>query len=119
MKQYRSQGRPRTDGKTLAKWLDSNEPFTNGTGHFRGIYYLGNATNNELVQAWLPPDEWAAFKLRSNGIDYVVLSYNTIIAYRWCGMWYQPDCQYSRTTTKHQNMLGWAIQEVQKHVHAA
>jgi hypothetical protein len=119
MKQYRSHGDNYTDGKTLATWLDSNKPFTNSNRQFRGIYYLGNATNHELVQAWLPTDEWTAFKLRANGIDYVVLSYNTIIAYRWCGSWHVPDCKYSRTTTGHQSMLAWAIQEVQKHAHAA
>lgn len=119
MKQYRSHGDHHTDFRTLAKWLSNNEPFSNSTGQFRGIYYLGNATNNELVQAWLPTDEWTAFKLRANGIDYVVLSYNTVIAYRWLDNWHMLDCKYSVTTTKHQNKLATAISVLGEYAHAA
>ena len=49
------------------------------------------------------------------GIDYVIYSYSTPIAWRrGDGEWAMPDAKYSVTTTKHQTTTRAAIQEYKK-----
>ena len=49
------------------------------------------------------------------GIDYVIYSYYTPIAWlRGDGEWAMPDAKYSVTTTKHQTTTRAAIQEYKK-----
>ena len=49
------------------------------------------------------------------GIDYVIYSYSTPIAWlRGDGEWAMPDAKYSVTTTKHQTTTRVAIQEYKK-----
>ena len=43
------------------------------------------------------------------GIDYVVYSYGTPIAYRASGEWAIPDAKYSVTTSKHQSTIRYAV----------
>ena len=44
------------------------------------------------------------------GIDYVVYSYGTPIAYRTNdGNWTIPDAKYSETTSKHQSTIRYAV----------
>lgn len=48
------------------------------------------------------------------GIDYVVYSYGTPIAYRTedTGEWVVPDVKYSVTTSKHQGMVQYALRMI-------
>ena len=49
------------------------------------------------------------------GIDYVIYSYSTPIAWlHGDGEWAMPDAKYSVTTTKHQTTTRAAIQEYKK-----
>ena len=49
------------------------------------------------------------------GIDYVIYSYSTPIAWRrGDGEWAMPLADYSTTTTRHQNTIRAAIQEYKK-----
>lgn len=52
----------------------------------------------------------------AHGIDYVVYSYGTPIAYRIedTGEWVVPDAKYSVTTSKHQATIKYAISITQK-----
>ena len=43
------------------------------------------------------------------GIDYVVYSYGTPIAYLAGGEWVTPDTKYSATTSKHQGTIRYAL----------
>ena len=49
------------------------------------------------------------------GIDYIVYSYNTAIAYRTKNSeWVVPDAKYSVTTSKHQATIRYAISITRK-----
>ena len=49
------------------------------------------------------------------GIDYVIYSYSTPIAWlRGDGSWFMPVADYSTTTTHHKNTIRAAIQEYNK-----
>ena len=51
----------------------------------------------------------------SYGVDYVIYSYSTPIAWlRGDGNWFMPVAGYSPTTTRHQNTIRAAIQEYKK-----
>ena len=82
-------------------------------------------TNGSL---WGTPDKWtvttgrmpreaadeflAARQGDHAGTDYVIMSYNTPIAYNLGGTWIQPDTKYSVTTTKHQHTARVAIAKI-------
>ena len=49
------------------------------------------------------------------GIDYVIYSYSTPIAWlRGDGSWFMPEAGYSTTTKRHKNTIRAAIQEYKK-----
>ena len=51
----------------------------------------------------------------SYGVDYVIYSYSTPIAWlRGDGSWFMPVADYSVTTTRHKNTIRAAIQEYKK-----
>ena len=51
----------------------------------------------------------------SYGVDYVIYSYSTPIAWlRGDGEWAMPQAKYSVTTTRHQTTIRAAIQEYKK-----
>ena len=56
-------------------------------------------------------DSAAMYSARDNiGIDYVIYSYATPIAYRTTdGNWTIPDAKYSVTTSKHQSTIRYAV----------
>ena len=56
-------------------------------------------------------DSAAMYSARDNiGIDYVIYSYATPIAYRTNnGEWTIPDAKYSVTTSKHQSTIRYAL----------
>lgn len=56
-------------------------------------------------------DSAAMYAARDNaGIDYVIYSYATPIAYRTAdGQWTIPDAKYSVTTSKHQSTIRYAV----------
>ena len=56
----------------------------------------------------------------SYGIDYVIYSYSTPIAWlRGDGEWAMPQAKYSVTTKRHQTTISAAIQEYKKAVNNA
>ena len=56
-------------------------------------------------------DASAMYRARDEiGIDYVIYSYKTAIAYRTTGgEWTIPDAKYSVTTSKHQGTIRYAL----------
>lgn len=62
-------------------------------------------------------------KLKSDhanvGIDYVIRSYDTVIAYRVGREWIVSTAKYSRTTTQHQMLAQAAIDKLERIINAA
>jgi hypothetical protein len=61
------------------------------------------------INAGRLPDEYL-WRLRSHGVDYVVMSYHTPIAWHDSELgWFMPDERYSVTTSKQQGRIRTAI----------
>lgn len=74
-------------------------------GEFMPATYTSGCLNNALREKF--HDSW-----KHGGIDYVIYSYGTPIAWRAWGMWKVPDEKYSVTTSKHQGRIRTAIAEL-------
>lgn len=98
----------------LREILAKSDSFQNSTGNFRGEWW--NHYHRMPTTGRMPEDE--RLKLRNHvesyGIDYVVWSFATPIAWRLThGYWYSPDVGYSKTTkAKHLSKLRPAIAEL-------
>lgn len=63
-------------------------------------------STHRIVVGRLPAVYVAAFDAAQLAADYyVVHSYATPIAWHANGVWVMPDVKYSRTTTRHQNIV--------------
>lgn len=63
-----------------------------------------------IYTGYLPGDWARTYTARRHVIDYVVLSYNTPIAWHDTEAgWVVPDVHYSRTTSVHQSRVRFAI----------
>lgn len=101
--------------------VKQNKPFHNNGKTFRGE--LHNPDN-----AWLPSKGHMPEADRNTmdrihkmyGIDYVVFSYYTPIAYRdRRGIWTVPNAKYSRTTTQHQGRINVVASQLMKEMESA
>jgi len=92
---------------TLEKFIRSGEAFHNHSGTFKGVHW--DADRAELPgREKMPVSDWNTFKRVHDqyGIDYVVYSYRTVIAYHDThGTWHIPDVRYGQTSTRHQNRI--------------
>lgn len=99
---------------TTRKWwellevLEAREPFKTG-GALSG--------SNILTTMGQLPESHGVTLLNmrvEKGISYVVYSYDTPIAWRLRdGSWTVPDVSYSRTTTRHQNLVRASVKVIE------
>ena len=90
----------------IARAIKGNESFT-----------TSGALKGDANPAWVDPgrmtdSDSAAMRTAHDliGIDFVVYSYATPIAYRTQdGNWTIPDAKYSVTTSKHQSVVSYAV----------
>lgn len=73
------------------------------------------ATTVELTAECQLTPGWASV-LRAEAVDYVVWDYATPIAWHVAGQadWVIPDVRYSKTTTRHQNLMRVACEHAAK-----
>lgn len=92
---------------TLETFIRNGEAFHNNSGTFKGVHW--DADHASLPgKGKMPKSDWCTLKRIHDqyGIDYVVYSFRTVIAYRDThGKWYIPEVNYSPTTTAHQNKI--------------
>lgn len=92
---------------TLRDLIKSGHEFHNNGKTFRGVRW--NADDASLPdKEKMPESEYNKLELmhRLRGIDYVVYSYRTVIAYRLSnGVWITPAVKYSNTTSQHQGKI--------------
>lgn len=63
-------------------------------------------STHRTITGWLPQELQASFREAQKATDfYVVHSYATPIAWHANGTWVVPDVKYSRTTTRHRNIV--------------
>lgn len=79
-----------------------------------GPAYMPGAMDGLPWGAGEMPKRWANVwhaQRKSGGVTYVVMSYETPIAWEHDGVWYRPNVTYSVTTSKHQGKcpLGVAV----------
>lgn len=106
----------RMNWTTLETIIRNNDEFHNYSGTFKGVHW--DADHAELPgKGKMPEAEYNTLELmhRLRGIDYVVYSYRTVIAYRTAnGVWHIPDVHYSSTTTAHQNVIRVVAEQFRK-----
>lgn len=77
------------------------------TGALRGRTVNGT----EWIGFGILPEEWKdAFRVK--GLEYVIYSYETPIAWRTNGSWVVPNVKYSVTTSKHQGKVRTALSQI-------
>ena len=95
------------NARTIAQALKNGEGFAT-SGALKGVaspQWIGPGRMH-------PEDARELYAIQSViGIDYVVFSYGTPIAYRTedTGEWVVPDTRYSVTTSKHQSTIRYAV----------
>lgn len=104
--------RPRIDGHPmLVDLIKSNSEFHTVTQSFTGKHY--NPDDARLpIQGWMNNENYGRLEMhhKMHGIDYVVRSYKTVIAYRTTkGSWHFPTQDYSKTTTRHQGLIMFSV----------
>ncbi len=106
----------------LASLIDNGHEFHNSGKTFRGEHW--DADSATLPgKGKMPESDYNHLELmhRLNGIDYVVYSYRTPIAYRTTnGEWHMPSVRYSNTTSCHQGKINAAAHQlmIQKGINA-
>ena len=90
----------------IARAIKNGEDF-NTSGALKGIANPWWIESGRMNIAYAK----AMYAARDNiGIDYVIYSYGTPIAYRTNnGEWTIPDAEYSATTSKHQGVVRYAV----------
>ena len=99
--------------KTAAYLVRQKKPFEASAltgGWFGAFTPTKGPTLGRLPQEHRPP---LAKALRKGSV-YIVLSYETPIAWSVNGQWVVPGVKYSPTTTKHQHIVRRAIQPMVK-----
>jgi hypothetical protein len=94
------------DAHGMAKCLAARESFTTH-GSLRGFRHRGIGS---IYAGWLPADWRNTLQARSHVIEFVIVSYQTPVA--WLDSeagWVVPDEHYSVTTTRQTNTVRYAI----------
>lgn len=86
--------------------IAKREPFVTGGGNIKGTHFPPSAE-----AGWLRGDDRDLYNMHrsSHMIEYVVLSYDTPMAWYADGQWFMPDTKYSATTSKHQGIIRQGI----------
>ena len=94
------------DAHDIARALRNGEPFAT-SGALKGIANPWWVESGRMRES----DRAEMYSARDSiGIDYVIYSYGTPIAYRTAdGNWTIPDAKYSVTTSKHQSTIRYAV----------
>ena len=96
------------NASTIAHAIRQGEDFTT-SGALKGVsdpYWIESGRMSVA-------DSNAMRAAQNVGIDYVVYSYGTPIAYRYgAGKWRVPGAKYSVTTSKHQSTIRYALGSV-------
>lgn len=87
--------------------MDNAVPFRNSNRTFRGEPM--SPRSGALVFSGRMPHEDAERLADATGVDYVVWSYSTPIAWHDEQGWHVPDARYSPTTSQHQGTVRVAI----------
>lgn len=100
--------RNQADGwQRLLDIIKANQEFHNVGGTFRGVHW--DADSAKLPnQGMMSPADFNTLERRHRltGINYVVWSYQTVIAYRTCdGVWHVPSAKYSKATSRQQGQI--------------
>lgn len=104
--------RPRLDDwQGVLTFLRNGEEWHTATNSFSGQKY---DPNDALLpyQGWMRNENYGRLEVhhKTRGIDFIVKSYDTVIAYRLTnGEWHVPGQKYSRTTSNHQGLIMAAI----------
>lgn len=100
--------RNKKDGfQVFTEALRRNEDFQNSTGSLSG------RSRREVSGYGRLPASWREDLDRDKeGVEYVVYSYSTPIAWRKRGVWTVPDTRYSVTTSQHQGKIAAAISDL-------
>jgi hypothetical protein len=95
----------------LRNIIDDGDDFHNNGGTFVGRKW---AAGDIPSKGQMPIDEYRIMSSvhMTDRIDYVIWSYNTVIAYRASGVWYQPKAYYSNTTSFHQSRTRTATSQL-------
>lgn len=109
MNKFKHYGTKPTSIDEFTEWLKNRERFTNSTGSFRGEPYDGHG----IYQGWLANDQYRELKTAPN-IDYLIRSYQTVMAWHDDNGWHQFQGSFSRTTTGHQSEISWALSALGK-----
>lgn len=85
--------------KQVSAKVANREEFVISTGSLRGI--VGNDAKNHLT-GWLNDEERARFLSDGfHGIEYLIVSYDTPVAWFVNGVGYKVSQKFSATTSKH------------------
>ena len=96
------------NARTIARAIWRGEDFTTSGA------LCGEAFPLFIGTGRMPDSDAAQLRTTDSlmGIDYVVYSYGTPIAYRANEEWIAPDAKYSVTTSKHQSTIRYALELV-------
>ncbi len=112
--------------KTSGWWelrhlIKHGHEFHNNGKTFRGVHR--DAESARLpARGWMPESDYHRMAMMQDmhGIDYVVFSYGTVIAYRLTnGVWVTPSAKYSRTTTAHQHKINVVASQLMEEMESA
>lgn len=102
----------RTQGwREVLDVIKSNGEFDTPSNSFSGKHYDPDCARLP-IQGWMNHANYGRLEMhhKMHGINYVVRSYNTVIAYRTNnGHWHFPTQDYSKTTSRHQGMILSAV----------
>lgn len=98
---------PRLNHTQAREAIAERKPFVNNTGSLRGLCGKKNDVGKTHLTGWLNNTERQEFLASGNmGIEYLVVSYGTPIAWFITNYgWYSARQNFSPTTTRHQNLL--------------
>jgi hypothetical protein len=95
----------RVSNRAAQTCIANREDFVNSTGSFRG-----EVVNGAPFWTGRLPDGWVDWLRGAKGVDYIVYSYATPIAWHSEDGWTVPNVKYSMTTsTKHQPNVRSAV----------
>lgn len=88
----------------LGELSNAGKAWRNSTNSFRGEPFTGS---RPPAQEWMGDAEYADLvrHVADGELDYVIRSYDTVIAYRAHGAWHLSSARHTRTTSKHQGRL--------------
>lgn len=106
---------------TLRDLIRAGHEFHNNGKTFRGVRWDADSASKP-GKGKMPEAEYSHLDVmhKLHGIDYVVFSYSTPIAYRLSnGVWITPAVKYSNTTSQHQGKINTAAHALMNEMESA